>query len=36
LKPNSFSTFAGVFLRRVDAEFAAAGDLAAGVVERTG
>ena len=34
--PGAFEAFAGEFLRRVDAEFAAAGDFAGGVVEHVG
>ncbi len=35
-RPGAFETFARDFLRRVDAEFAAAGDFARGVVEHVG
>src|SRR5437773_7581522 len=35
-RPGAFETFAGEFLRRVYAEFAAAGDFAGGVVAHVG
>ena len=35
-RPGAFETFAGEFLRRVDAEFAAAGDFAGGVIQHVG
>ena len=35
-RPRALETFAGNFLRRVDAEFAADGDFAGGVVEHVG
>jgi len=35
-RPGAFEAFAGVFLSRINAEFAAAGDFAGGVVEHVG
>ena len=35
-RPGAFAAFAGEFLRRVEAEFAAAGDFVGGVVEHVG
>ena len=35
-RPGAFEAFAGEFLRRINAEFAAAGDFAGGVVEHLG
>ena len=35
-RPGAFETFAGNFLRRINAEFAATGDFARGVVEHVG
>jgi len=35
-RPRAFEAFAGQFLRRINAEFAAAGDFAGGVVEHVG
>ena len=35
-RPGAFETFAWQFLRRVNAEFAAAGDFAGGVVQHVG
>jgi len=34
--PEAFQAFAGQLLRRINAEFAAAGDIAGGVVEHAG
>ena len=35
-RPGAFEAFAGNFLRRINAKFAAAGDFAGGVVEHVG